>query len=230
MLTVVPIHLPVELDAFPGIPRGILAGHGPDRGHWLTWVSAANQAAAAPWWPSFVAARSLRLFDQSTRAVAGWLLPPLVGGPGRVGPAVYDAIVATLRVADEIQRLVGVDPFLTLAARDDFDTALVTSAALDLLARGELRLARSASAWEKVGLPDDIRAFRPVCRRLDAACAVPMKPAGLADLVAFYGRYAAADPDAVVPPALATLAGARGSSKSAARGRREVELLTGVTR
>jgi hypothetical protein len=227
-LTVDPIRLPVELGAFPGVPEGILAGHASDRGYWVSWASAAGQVAAAPWWPELLAAQSLRLFDQSSRAVASWLLPPLVTSPGWTGPAVHRTVVATLSHADEDERLIGVDAFLTLAGRDDFDTGLITSACLDLLARGELRLTRTAGAWEQVVLGGGMRALWPsVVAVAEAACAMPRKPAGLADLVAFYGRYAGADPGAVVPPALAALAADRGGSKAHLEARRALERLAG---
>jgi hypothetical protein len=123
-------------------------------------------------------------------------------------------VATTLGHADERCRLLAVDAALTLIARGRFDTSLFEQACLRLLERGELRLARTAAAWEQVVLGGGMRPLWPaVTAVVEAACSLERRPAGLADLLSMARRYAAAEPGAVAPPAVVAVAEGKGASK-----------------
>ena len=109
--------------------------------------------------------------------------------------------------------------FLTLAwigaARYTVDPGL--AAAWARLKLGKLNLARCAAAWEQVFLAGGMRAAWPVALGTAAIAAdLPRKPAGLADLLRMLTKYVAEVPlaERELPPVLAELAAAKGSTKS----------------
>jgi hypothetical protein len=214
-LHVAPAALPVPLDAFPSVPPGLVAGHHPahhkDFSEYL--VAADTTIDVVPHWPELVAAKTQSSFDQSSTSSPRWL-EWLVEAPGIAGPAVHHALATTLGHADEAARLRGVDAALALMARDRFDSGDFERACLALLRRGKLRLARSSSAWEQVLLGGGMKPLWPtVTAVVEAACLMERRPAGLAELLSMARRYAAAEPGAVVPPAVVAIAEAKGASK-----------------
>jgi hypothetical protein len=205
----------VPLDAFPSVPPGLVAGHHPahhkDFSEYL--VAADTTIDVVPHWPELVAAKTQSSFDQSSTSSPRWL-EWLVEAPGIAGPAVHHALATTLGHADEAARLRGVDAALALMARDRFDSGDFERACLALLRRGKLRMARSSSAWEQVLLGGGMKPLWPtVTAVVEAACLMERRPAGLAELLSMARRYAAAEPGAVVPPAVVAIAEAKGASK-----------------
>jgi hypothetical protein len=208
------MELPVPLDTFPAVPPALFAGHAPGSKEFSGYqVSADNTLAVVPRWPDLVAAKTFSSFDQSSKMPPRWL-EWLVEAPGPAGPGVHHALATTLGHADEACRLSGVDGALALMAHRRFDGEELTRVCLGLLARGELRLTRTASAWEQVVLGGGMQPLWPtVLAVVERACEQERRPAGLADLLSMARRYAVAAPGAPVPAAVAALAAARGSSK-----------------
>jgi hypothetical protein len=210
-----PVALPVPMEAFPTLPRALIAGHDPAGDRELSEYSVGRDSTVAvvPLWPDWVVAKAAHSFDQSVKGPAQWLAWLTTAG-GRPGLPVHHAVATTLSHADEHCRLLAVDAALTLISQGRFDTALFERACLRLLERGELRLARTAAAWEQVVLGGGMRPLWPaVMAVVEAACRQDRRPAGLAELLAVARRYAAAAPGAVVPPAVAAIAQTKGTSK-----------------
>lgn len=214
-LHVAPVELPVPLQAFPSVPPDLVAGHEPGRhkGFSEYQVAADTTLDVVPRWPDLVAAKTYSSFDQSSKTPPRWL-EWLVEAPGEAGPAVHLVLASTLGHADERCRLLAVDAALALMSQERFDTALFEQACLRLLERGELRLARTAAAWEQLILGGGLRHLWPaLVAVVDAACGQERKPAGVHELLAVARRYAGAVPGGQLPRGVAELAGAKGSSK-----------------
>ena len=217
-----PVELPVDLDAFPSVPRDLFLGHDPlIEKPWYFWgVTPEATVGVVPWWPELLAAKSAGAFDQ-TGKFPPRCLPWLAFAPGPAGPGLHHLLALTLSHADEAMRLHAVDATLTLIANGRFDAGLFEGACLRLLEGGELRLARWVSAWEQVALGCGLALVWPTLLRVvDTAAAGTTKPAGLSDLLAVGRRYAPSAPTGSAPPAaVASLAGSRGSSKAAVEAR-----------
>ncbi len=214
-LHVAPVDLPVPLDTFPSVPPGLVAGHEPGRHKEFSEYQVAGDTTldVVPRWPDLIAAKTYSSFDQSSKMAPRWL-EWLVEAPGEAGPAVHLVLATTLSHADERCRLLAVDAALSLMSQGRFDTALFEQACLRLLERGELRLARTAAAWEQLILGGGLRHLWPaLVAVVDAACAQERKPAGLHELLAVARRYAGAVPGGQVPRGVEELARAKGSSK-----------------
>jgi hypothetical protein len=215
-IRVQPVSLPVALEAFPTVPPALFAGHqrGRDREFYDYDVSSDCTAAVVPHWPDLVVAKTASLFDQSTKAPPRWL-PWLTTTGGSAGLPLHHAVAATLSHADDEGRLLAVDAALTLMAQRRFDASLFEQACLLLLGSGQLRLARTAAAWEQLMLGGGLKALWPaLVAVVNASCEMRRKPAGLYELLAVARRYAPAVPGGSVPLSVAALAASSGSSKA----------------
>lgn len=228
---VAPVVPPVPGSVFPSVPRGLVAGHDPARKTDLyPWnVTPSNTVGVVPHWPDLVAAKVQQQFDQVSRDPPRWL-PWLVSTAGSAGVALHHAVAATLSHEDEAARLQAVDAALTLVAQGRFDPDVFRDVCLRLLDAGELRLARTANAWEQVVLGGGLAPLWPALAAVvDRSCTRERKPVGLADLLSSARRWAASVPAASEPGALpggvSALADARGSSKASLEARAWVAAL-----
>jgi hypothetical protein len=210
-----PVALPVPLEAFPTVPGALFAGHDPERDREFSEYAVGRDSTVAvvPGWPDLVVAKAASAFDQSAKAPARWLAWLTTAG-GRPGLPVHHAVATTLSHADERCRLLAVDAALTLMSQGRFDSALFEQACLRLLDRGELRLGRTAAAWEQLILGGGLRQLWPaLVAVVDSACAQERKPAGLHELFAVGRRHAGAVPRGQVPGSVVAIAESRGTSK-----------------
>lgn len=216
------VELPVGLEAFPSVPRGLFLGHDPSvEKPWYFWgVAPESTVGVVPWWPELVAAKCAGAFDQ-TGKFPPRTLPWLAAAPGPAGPALHHLLALTMGHADEGMRLHAVDGVLTLVADARFDPTLFEDSCLRLLGEGELRLARWASAWEQAALGGGLAPlWGTLVRVVDRAAGAATKPAGLSDLLAMARRYAPSVPRcSAPPPSVVALASAPAGSKAALEAR-----------
>lgn len=166
-----------------------------------------------PWWPdTLVAAAGLHHF--------GWHepghRPPWRTAARPLSLGVHVQLMTTLVENAEKRRLAGAAEISELADAGRLDPGLLRYAALALFERGDLPLARAASAIEHVILTGGLSSVWPTLAALaDVAARAPRLPAGLADLVRSMQPYAAAAaPHHPLPDAVRELAARRGASKA----------------
>ena len=204
--TIMPIRTPTfapYLDALFGTLPG------PNR---RTWGDPLATIAVLPH------STGLQARELESQLIGSKMAVPAISAIVQAGPAGPDVHRVLARVAshpDAASRLIGVDATLVLMGRGAFDPELFAGSISQLFAAGELPLARTSDAFEQIMLAGGMRQLWPVVLRLaDDACRVERRSPGTAELLSLIRRLGSAVPQPVVPDAVRSLAGGRGTAKA----------------
>ena len=161
-------------------------------------------------------------------------LPLFTWSAGLFGPAVHHHLARLLAHPRLDSRLLAAQAGAEIARQGRLDPNLLRDRSLALFNAGKLPLSRAAHGWSQVASQASLAVVWPAWLAvLDAACAAPRKPAGLADLLRATRDVVLVtdqhDPNAALPASVSSLAAQRGSTKAVTEAQALIRATGGAT-